>query len=67
MPKTIHVLTIQWRSWDRTVEVFWSHDDARRRVEDVARDNYPDDDGDTDAFADHGHSWYIDEATVPAL
>lgn len=65
MPKpTYYLLTIQWRNWDRTVELYRSCAKAEKRVAAIAAENYPEDEGDLDRFSEHGHSWWIDEIQV---
>lgn len=60
----LFVLTIQWRSWDRTIAVFRSREAVKARLDKIVREEYPDEDGDTDDFCEHGHSWWIDEVKV---
>ncbi len=60
----IYVMTIQWRNWERTVEGFYTQEKAAQRLTQIALEEYPDEDGDPDLFAEHGHNWYIDAISV---
>jgi hypothetical protein len=60
----LHILTIQWRSWDRTIEAFATDQDARDRMTAISLEHHPEDEGDLDAFSEHGHSWWIDEVSI---
>jgi hypothetical protein len=59
-----YILTIEWRSWERDIYAFRTQNVARTKLDEIVRSEYPDEDGDTDAFCDHGHSWWIEAVGV---